>query len=266
MPALAEKKDILKRKEGEPLWPTRWSRERLMRIKQNTDWYTWAGLFQQRPVALEGGLVKKHSLRYYIDRGDHWECITSDGSVRVQKRYCSIFQVSDLAASEKERRSYTVISTWALDRRHGFLLLLDVLRFRQESPDVKKELRAAYRLHTPAFLGIERAQIGIDAVQELSREGFAIKKLEPKGDKVTRFLTVAAMYENNQVYHPKEQRENPWLGEWEYEILMFPEGKYNDQADTAAYAGHIVSGSAIGAPIAKDAMELSVGSSRWRGR
>ena len=54
LPALAEEDDPLGREVGEALWPARYDRERLEKMKQARSAYWWNALFQQRPTQHEG--------------------------------------------------------------------------------------------------------------------------------------------------------------------------------------------------------------------
>lgn len=51
MPAIAEKDDWLGRAEGEALWPERWSKQKLLRIKRGSSTYWWNAMYQGNPTA-----------------------------------------------------------------------------------------------------------------------------------------------------------------------------------------------------------------------
>ena len=55
LPALAEANDPLGREIGEALWPERFSRERLLRIKTALGDYWWSAMYQQQPKASMAG-------------------------------------------------------------------------------------------------------------------------------------------------------------------------------------------------------------------
>ncbi len=68
---------------------------------------------------------------------------------------------------------------------------------------------------------------------------------------MARARTMAARYELGAVYH---RRGAPWLGEWEEELIAFPNGEHDDQVDVAAYAGiELVRSQGM-----EDAVEVSV--------
>jgi predicted phage terminase large subunit-like protein len=58
LPALAEENDPLGRAPGEALWAARYPVETLLEIKRKRSPYSWASLYQQRPIPREGGLFK----------------------------------------------------------------------------------------------------------------------------------------------------------------------------------------------------------------
>lgn len=55
--------------------------------------------------------------------------------------------------------------------------------------------------------------------------------VKPKGDKLVRMEAQCARFESGQVHLP---REAPWLAEFLHEILAFPNGRYDDQVDSAS--------------------------------
>ena len=95
LPALAEKDDILGRSEGEALWPERYSREALLRIKNLDDRYFQA-LFQNNPLGADDVMFRKSDVLW------------SDG----YGTYGEQFYTVDLASSVKETADYTVLAFW----------------------------------------------------------------------------------------------------------------------------------------------------------
>ncbi len=56
---------------------------------------------------------------------------------------------------------------------------------------------------------------------------------------MSRALVAAARMEGGQVYLPAHA---PWLEEWESELLLFPNGRHDDQVEPLAYAAQEASG------------------------
>lgn len=238
LPGIAEENDILGREVGEPLWPgkdgERFDLDWMQQTKNAMGTYWFTAMYQQRPAPADGMLFKRANFRYYEKHeGTNLVTIHGEGAPKIfDTVYGTKFTTVDVAASEKEQADYTVASTWlvTVDRE---LLLWDVERVKFEGPDLLPFLRRVYFEQRPSFMGIERLGYGLTIIQELLREGLPIVRLEPDKDKITRALPACARYEEHRIFHP---RGTGWLDEFESELLVFPNGKHDDQVDTAAYA------------------------------
>src|SRR5690606_15313069 len=65
------------------------------------------------------------------------------------------------------------------------------------------------------------------------RKGYRIQPLKSERDKWSRSEIASTMIRNGRVFFP---RNAPWLDEWEHELIVFPNGSYDDQVDTLSYA------------------------------
>lgn len=232
LPALAEEDDILGRQPGEPLCPELFTKETLEQTRARLGLYWWNALYQQRPMPAGGGIFRREWFRYFSEEGEFYLLYRPEGEHRVRKDSCWLFQTIDLAASLKSTADYFVIATWAVTPQKD-LLLMDVLRTRVEGPEQRALLRQAYERWRPSFQGIERAGYQLTLVQEAKRQGLPVKELVADRDKVARALPAAARYEAGTVYH---RAGAPWLMEYEYELVSFPNGEHDDQVDCAGYA------------------------------
>lgn len=70
-------------------------------------------------------------------------------------------------------------------------------------------------------------------IQHARNKGLPVRELKADRDKVSRALVAAPRMEGGQVYFPTGRG---WLDEWESELLLFPNGRHDDQVDTLAYA------------------------------
>ncbi len=241
LPAIAEEDDPLGRSPGEPLWPEQYSEASLQATRASVGQYVWAALYQQRPQPASGGIFKREWFRYFREELEFYVLSRPEGEHRVRIADCRRFQTVDTAASLKETADFFVVSTWALTPRRD-LLLLDVLRTRVEGPDQKGLMRAQFERHRPAYQGVENKSFGLTLIQELVREGLPVRALEADRDKVSRALPIAARYETGAVYH---RAGASWLGDYEEELLQFPNGAHDDQVDTAGYAALEIAGAAF---------------------
>jgi predicted phage terminase large subunit-like protein len=151
---------------------------------------------------------------------------------KVAPEDCWRFQTVDTASSEKDYASFFVLSTWAVTPDRD-LILLD--RFRKHASTTKHLaiLRREFQKHRPSYVGVENAHVGIALVQAAIRAGLPIKPIRAERDKVSRARVAQARYDVGKVYHPARAE---WLGEWEEELLDFPDGTNDDQVDTASMA------------------------------
>lgn len=237
LPATAEEGDPLGRRVGEALCSERYDETALKRIQKAIGSYAWNSLYQQRPNPQGGGKFKQSWFRYVTDEGDYYVLKTPEGDKRCHKSTVWKFATCDTALSEKETADYTVIAIWGVTT-HNDLLLLNIWRDRKEAPDVKVQLKQVPERWGTQFVGIEKAHYGTAYIQELHREGFAIKELIADKDKVTRAMPASVRMESGKVYFLKDA---PWQGEYESELLKFPTGSHDDQVDVTAYAAQVVS-------------------------
>lgn len=124
LPAFAEEDDLLGRALGEALWPERYPREELLRVKSVVGSYPWASLFQQRPAPREGGFFKADWFRY-VDEAP------------PREQWLRFVRYWDLAGTE-DGGDWTAggLLVQAMD---GYLYLVD-MRHAQVSPHGAEQL------------------------------------------------------------------------------------------------------------------------------
>lgn len=228
LPAFAEIDDPLGRGIDEALWPMRYPVERLNDIRRSMGAFWFSAMYQQRPTPAEGGLFQREWFRYWHADGD-WYVLLDE---RILKDKCWRFATVDLAVSEKERADFTVVCLWDCTPT-GDLLLIDRLRERLSAPKLIATLRQLSAKWRPDWIGVERTGFQLAIVQQLRREGLAVKPLAARGDKTSRAHAAAVRFEGGQVYFPAGA---DWLHELEAELLGFPNEPHDDQVDAVAYA------------------------------
>jgi len=75
---------------------------------------------------------------------------------------------------------------------------------------------------------IEDQASGTALQQTLKRDGYAVRPIKPKGDKVMRMRVHTPTLEAGKVLLKKNA---PWLDELRAEVLAFPYIKHDDQVD-----------------------------------
>ena len=231
------------RRQGEPLWPAVRPLEGLLAAQRalgGPQGHWWTALYQQRPQALGGGILKPEAFRRYQRVADGYLLDAPAGPRLIPSRTVQRYATMDLATSVRTQADYTVVGVFGLAPPD--LLVLDLLRNRWEGPDLPRVAARVWETHKPAYIGVEQAGFQLSTVQDMRRgdplqqpprPGLPIKALEPRGDKVSRALTLAARMGGGNVYVPESA---PWLAALEKEMTEFPRGQHDDQVDVLAYA------------------------------
>jgi len=229
-PAIAEQDDChlvetplgpreFRRKAGEVLHADREPLAVLEQMRGTSGEYHFAGQYQQAPSPRGGGLVKT-------------EWFKNHPSVIPYPKFEFVFQSWDTANKPTELSDYSVYTTWGVKEKH--LYLINVYRKRVGYPDLKRAVREQADLFGPRTILIEDKASGTQLIQELVSEGIhAVKKYEPTMDKIMRMHSVTSTIENGFVHLPDQAA---WLAEYLHELTSFPNGKYDDQADSTSQA------------------------------
>ena len=208
------------RKTGEALHPERESLDTLAGIKATIGSLTFSAQYQQRPVPLEGNLIKRPWFRTY-------------DLLPLVGPGIQVIQSWDPATTVNKHSDYSSCTTWLNVKQDYYLK--HVLRERLEYPDLKRRIISMARQHGAQVLLIEDAGAGKHLIQDLRDESNpgVPRPIGPKPevDKVTRMAAQAAKIEAGQVYLPKEA---PWLDIFLSELLGFPNTKHDDQVDSVS--------------------------------
>ena len=214
--------DALDRKEGEALCPERYDREALLRIKRKLGAYSFAALYQQRPMPLEGGLFKREWFKNIIDKHP------------AGLKWCRGY---DLAVSTKTSADYTASFRCAIDKE-GNLYIADGFRKRIEFPEQRRFAIERMTTERDTRHGIELALHGQALIQELRREvrvrGASFRGVKVDGDKYTRASSWANLAEEGKVYLVK----GAWIDDFLDEVCRFTGkgDKHDDQVDAVSLA------------------------------
>jgi predicted phage terminase large subunit-like protein len=208
--------DPFHREEGEPLWPARFSKDRLGTIRADVGSAVWTSLYQQRPSPEAGMIWRTEWFKRY----------------RELPKIIRRIQTVDSAFKTTMSADYSVIATWGLTE-NGYYLL-DVWRQRVEFPDLKRAIVDQHAKHRPSAIYVEDKASGQSALQELKRETrLPLLAYESSDSKIARAQAVSPLAEAGKVYVPEEA---PWVADWLDEHAKFPNGSHDDQVDTSSMA------------------------------
>lgn len=209
--------DVYVFKAGEPLHPAREDLGVLEDIQRTIGNRAFESQYQQCPTPPEGNIIKVDWLKRY------------EGALSGEKGD-QCYQSWDTASSSAEAAAYSVCTTW-LVRRDTFYLV-DVFRGRLVFPDLVKKVMDLSGRFKPQTILIEKASTGQSVIDTLKGDArYPVKGIPPKGSKADRFEEASLLFEQGRVCFP---REAPWLGDFEHEILGFPEAKFSDQVDSVS--------------------------------
>jgi predicted phage terminase large subunit-like protein len=208
------------REVGDILHPERESKDALDRIKAEVGSLKFSSQYQQRPVPLEGNLIRREWFRYY-DR------------LPQQNSAEHIVQSWDIAMMTGEANDYSVCTTWRMIKADYYLV--DVFRARLQYPDLRRKVASLAAKHGAGTILIENAGPGMALLQDLCRDlprGMA-RPLgqKPEGSKADRMVAQSAKIEAGHVHLP---READWLDIFLLELLAFPNGRHDDQVDSVS--------------------------------
>lgn len=230
LPALAEENDELGRNLGEALCPERYDTEKLNKIKKKLGAYSFAALYQQRPIPSEGALFKYD---WFKDN------IKSPREIPEKLRWVRGY---DLAISQKTSADRTASFKCAFDKE-GNLWIADGFCKQIEYPAQKRYVIERMKAEGRTEHGIESALHGLALTQDLRRvqsiRGVAFKAVKVDTDKYTRALPWANLAEEGKVFLVR----GAWNTKFLDEIILFT-GKgdsHDDQVDAVSIAVQMLS-------------------------
>lgn len=246
-------------KEGELLWPEKFSREVLAKLKKSLGSMNYAAQYQQSPVPAAGGQFKRQWFHYFEQQGDYY-ILHGDTIKSVARKACKLFATVDPAISSKQEADYTVIQVWAHTPDNELLLIAQV-RDHLDNPDQQKAIYQLYDRFHFLYVAVETVAYQLALFQQLRKgrktadgsiHGIPVKEYKPTRDKVARASVAAIMMEAGDIYF---EQDADYLPELESEVLKFPKDAHDDQVDDMSMACDLVTmpiGGGILLPKAKE--------------
>jgi predicted phage terminase large subunit-like protein len=230
LPAIAEEDEIhvivtpwgrrpVVRKAGEVLHPEREPMTVLDELRAAMGPVAFAAQYQQRPTPEGGASIKAEWFKTYTDAD-------------APKEFDTVWTSWDTANKPTELADYSVgITMGAVGKR---IYILDVVRRKLAYPELKRLIIERYELFQPDKVLIENHGSGIALLQELGEEiGYRAEAIQPKGDKRMRLEGVTGYVEAGMVFLPAEAH---WKADFLHELVMFPNGRHDDQVDALSQA------------------------------
>jgi predicted phage terminase large subunit-like protein len=233
--------DPLGRAIGEPLWPEKYTADRLLRRKSVMSSRQWQAQYQASPVAEEGGIFKRAWWRFWhhhdrplppvavkLSDGREFLCPTIPLPPHMDKT----IQSWDMTFKKTEEGSFIVGQVWGRVRAEAYLL--DQYRRRGEFIDAVlavRALTAAWPMASSKY--IEGAANGPAIISALNKEIAGMIEVPVEGSKEARAHAITGMVESGNVILPHPMIA-PWVQGFIDELAAFPAGMFNDQVDAAS--------------------------------
>jgi predicted phage terminase large subunit-like protein len=210
--------DLYLRAAGEPLHSDLENEDDLLRLRETLGTEIFSAQYEQKPVPAGGTMIKRDWLRYYRRAPDRTSAM-------------KVIQSWDTAAKGGAQNSWSVCTTWLLDK--GNYYLLDLARGRYNYPDLKEVAEELADRYEPNVVLIEDASTGMALAQELQLLNARVELVRPDADKEARLYVNQAKFERGLVHFPEGASFLPAL---ESELLAFPYGTADDQVDSITQA------------------------------
>ncbi len=228
-PAICEKEtDEISRKYGEALCPDRFTISDLQQTERAVGPQVWSGLYQQRPTALEGGIIKRDWLKF------HDEPLSNIMS--RTPHYDQLIQSWDLTFKKTDGGSFVVGQVWG--KKGPDYYLLHQVRARMDFSATRDHIITMSNDFPLTMTKlIEEKANGPAIISELSNKIPGLVPISANFSKESRLHSVSGLFLAGNVYIPNPKNA-PWVNEFINEICTFPNAKNDDQVDAASQALH----------------------------
>ena len=219
-----EETDPLGRKLGDALCPeigrgNAWLKDFKEVYKGKEGSRAWTALYQGKPVAMEGNLIRREWWKYY------------DEPPKELKLPYVIISV-DAAFKDGDDNDFVAIQVWGKKDRNYYLL--DAIKKHLNFVDTLAAIRnLKSQYEDTIFILIEDKANGTAIINVLSSETEGVIPVKPEGGKVTRANAVSPAIESGRVFLP---RFASFVDEFVSECSAFPNGAHDDQVDAMTQA------------------------------
>lgn len=227
LPCEAEEDDLLGRKPGDALCPEIGKDKKWLKAlkKNHTDEQglrSWNALYQGRPTALEGNMLKRDWWEYY-EYKDY-----EDGKIPLQ----SVIIAVDAAFKDEKKNDYVAIGVWGKHNNRYYMLdmINEHLNFTQTIRKI--QVMNARFPETSAILIEDRAN-GPAIIEMLKNQVARVIAFSPGATKEERVNAISTLIEAGNVYLPKDKKIT-----WAFidQCASFPNGKHDDMVDVCSMA------------------------------
>jgi predicted phage terminase large subunit-like protein len=214
--------DSYYRREGEPLHAEYEDLNTLEQIRNQIGTYNFVSQYQQSPETPTGGLFK----RKYVHITNHYPKNSQEG-----RWWVSI----DSALSTSETADYSALTVGYSNSEGHFVL--SVTRGRWDYETLKsKALYWVERLGEDVTIIVEAAGSGISLIEYMKKARLRFVSHRANRDKIERAALVLPLFVAGRVHISNVKSNNSWVEEFVNELVIFPNGRHDDQVDSLVQA------------------------------
>lgn len=125
--------------------------------------------------------------------------------------------VVDQSIGGKKAESYTVISVWGVSQGND-LFWIDMIRFREEIPEVVEKIAETYAKYKPKYVKIEKNGVGLGVAQYVAKLGIPVMKIQKGTDKLENSTAAQLLMKAGKVWLPDNAK---WIDECEDELFAW---------------------------------------------
>lgn len=208
------------RKEGDPLWKSKFPLPVLENIKQNVGTIAWNSQYQQDPIYSEDQEFKENMFKYYEED-------------EIKGKNLKYYTIVDPAISQKKEADNTVVLTIAKDLNGP-----NIYRIREDAGHFtptqtvnlvfkhQHEYHSEVHIETIAYQQALKFMIEEEQVNKQSY--FTVNEVKSHMNKEVRVRGLIPLYERGIIYHKHTDQA------YEEELLTFPRGRRDDRIDVMA--------------------------------
>jgi predicted phage terminase large subunit-like protein len=216
--------------QGIPLWPGRWSRERLDLRAREIGEAAFAQEYMNRPVSLSGQVFREGDFRTFDPA-----TLSFDGSSWLAGREPLNIAIGvDPAIGQGDRHDYFAACVVGVaGDAVKQVYVLEVLRIRQRFAEQLDSLLALASRWRPRLVAVENTAYQAALTQAAWEAGLPVKGMVEQRPKAVRIEAAAVPAAQGRVYLPVAAH---WVAGFREEALDYPAGRHDDQLDAFARA------------------------------
>lgn len=225
IPALAEEDDVLGRKIGDALWPTRFGRDYLLSVKNRSP-RSFSALYQQRPSPEDGDFFTRGMIKTYVPS--------------ELPKNLRIYASSDHAVTVKQENDFTCLLIVGVDE-YDNIWVLDCWWQKAKTDRVVEAMIDKMEQWQPLVWWAGNDQISraigpflFKRMRERKVYVNVSQSTERGGDKMQKAQAIQGRMAMGCVLFPVQAS---WFQKAQDELLKFPNAKFDDFVDALAHIG-----------------------------